>query len=69
MGFFEILLIAVFAYLLFGTKKLSELTKSVGKSIRGFKESVDEIEVDSKDIKDDPELVSRQKNSQDKQKK
>jgi len=69
MGIFEILLILVFGYLLFGTNKLSELTKSVGKTIRGFKDSVNEIDVDPEDMSDDPELVERQKKSQEKPKK
>lgn len=52
MGFFEIFLLAVFAYLLFGTNRTVELVRSIKKSTKNFKESRDEIEVDPKDIHD-----------------
>ena len=52
MGLFEIVLLAVFAYLLFGTNKTAEFFRSVKKSTKNFKESRDEIEVDPKDIHD-----------------
>lgn len=69
MGLFEILLLATLGYLIFGSNKVSELGKSIGKASRGFKESLNEIDVDESDVTDDPELVERQKKFQNKSKK
>lgn len=69
MGLFEILLLAALGYILFNSNKLSELGKSIGKAKRGFKESLNEIDVDEADVTDDPELVERQKKFQNKIKK
>jgi len=40
LGTSEIILILVVALLIFGPKKLPELARSVGESIRGFKEAM-----------------------------
>ncbi len=69
MGLIEILLLAALGYVLFNSNKLSELGKSIGKAGRNFKESINEIDVDETDIKDDPELIERQKKFQNKTKK
>ncbi len=66
MGITELVLIAVFAYLLFGSNKLTELVKSIGKAKKSYKESVDEIDVHKSDVIDDPELVKRQQKYQKK---
>lgn len=42
LGWLEVGLIALAAVLLFGPKKLPELGASLGKSLRGFKEELDE---------------------------
>ena len=68
MGLFEILLLGVMGYLIFSSNKLSEFTKSLGKAKKGFKESLNEIEVDDSDVVDDPELIERQKKFQNKKK-
>lgn len=46
----HILLVAVIALIFFGPSKLPSLGRSLGKSIRGFKEGLNEIEIESKDI-------------------
>ncbi len=66
MGITELILIAVFAYLLFGSNKLSELAKSIGRAKKNYKESVDEIDVHKTDVIDDPELIKRQQKYQKK---
>lgn len=45
----ELLLIAFIVVLLFGAKKLPELSRSVGKSISSFKEGVREANEESED--------------------
>lgn len=46
----QILVIGVIVLILFGSKKLPEFGKSIGKSIRSFKEGLSEIDADSKDV-------------------
>ncbi|MBX3040793.1 MAG: twin-arginine translocase TatA/TatE family subunit [Bdellovibrionaceae bacterium] len=46
----HILLVAVIFLIFFGPSKLPSLGQSLGKAIRGFKEGLNEIEIDSKDI-------------------
>lgn len=46
----HILLVAVIFLIFFGPSKLPALGQSLGKAIRGFKEGLSEIEIDSKDI-------------------
>ncbi len=55
-----LILILVFA-VFFRGKQLGQLPKSIGKAIRNFKESYNEIEVDAKDISDDsPRLKNKE---------
>ena len=46
----QVLVIGVIVLILFGSKKLPEFGKSIGKSIRSFKEGLSEIDADSKDV-------------------
>lgn len=52
MGFGELVVVLVLALLLFGTKRLPEVARGVGKSFKAFKEGLrevtDEIEKGSK---------------------
>ncbi len=43
LGGMEILIILVIAFLLFGPKELPEIGKQVGKAVRGFKETADDL--------------------------
>ena len=43
LGAMEILIILVIAFLLFGPKELPEIGKQVGKAVRGFKETTDDL--------------------------
>jgi TatA/E family protein of Tat protein translocase len=58
IGPMELMLIFVIALLVFGPKKLPEIGRSVGKAIREFKKTTDEIkgrieeEIDASEIKD-----------------
>ncbi|MDP1994600.1 MAG: twin-arginine translocase TatA/TatE family subunit [Ignavibacteria bacterium] len=47
------ILIAVVALLLFGPKKLPEMMQSVGKGIKDFKKSLNEVEEEIKNSIDD----------------
>ena len=69
MGLSEMLLLAAIGYILFNSNKVAELGRSLGKAKRNFKESLNEIDVDEKDIQDDPELIERQKKFQNKTRK
>ncbi len=60
----HILIIVLVFLIFFRPRKVADLTKSFGKAIRNFKQSYNEIEVDSKDIKDDlTDETHRQKTS------
>lgn len=40
LGFWDLLILAVILLLIFGTKRLPQMGKSLGASIRGFKDAV-----------------------------
>lgn len=52
LGTGEIILIVLVILLLFGAKRLPELAKSIGKSVKSFKSGLNEVE---KEIKDETE--------------
>ncbi len=43
LGAMEILIILVLAFLLFGPKELPEIGRQVGKAVKGFKETADDL--------------------------
>lgn len=55
----HILIVAVIFLIFFRKDQLPTLGKSIGKAIRGFKEGLNEIEVDAKDIHDDPVQIKK----------
>lgn len=59
----HLLLLAIIALIFFGPSRLPQLGQSLGKAIRGFKQGLDEIDVDPKDIQDTPQ-VTRQAQQQ-----
>lgn len=46
----EVLLIALIVLLFFGGKKIPELMKGFGKGVRSFKDGMNEVEKDIKDM-------------------
>lgn len=46
----QILIIGLIILILFGSKKLPEFGKSIGKSIRSFKDGLSEIDAEAKDV-------------------
>lgn len=50
LGTQEILLIALVILLLFGGKKIPELMKGLGKGVKSFKDGINEVEKDIKDV-------------------
>lgn len=48
----HLLLLAVIFLIFFGPSRLPQLGQSLGKAIRGFKQGLNEIDVDAKDIHD-----------------
>ena len=54
IGTGEIILIALVVLLLWGGKKIPELMKGLGKVVKSFKEGMNEIEKDIKDIDKTP---------------
>ncbi len=50
LGMPEMIVILVIALLIFGPKKLPDLGSSIGKSIRGFKKSMEEPEKENENI-------------------
>ncbi len=49
-GVWEVLIIAFVVLLLFGGKKIPELMTGLGKGVKRFKEGVNEVEKEIKDI-------------------
>lgn len=43
LGAMEIMIILVIAFLLFGPKELPEIGKQMGKAVKGFKETTDDL--------------------------
>lgn len=56
----HLLLLALIFLIFFGPSRLPQLGQSLGKAIRGFKQGLNEIDVDAKDIKDTHQQVSHQ---------
>ena len=50
LGTGEILIIALIVLLLFGGKKIPELMKGLGKGVKSFKDGLNEVEKDIKDV-------------------
>lgn len=66
MGGFSLthwLFVIFIGLLFFGPNKITDVTKSMGKAIRNFKNSKNEIDVEAIDIHDDAELIEKQKNN------
>ncbi len=60
----HILIVAVIFLIFFGPSRLPQLGQSLGKALRGFKQSLNEIEVDPKDIQDHQQVSQKQKDNQ-----
>lgn len=50
IGPWEIVIIALIVLLLFGGKKIPELMKGLGKGVKSFKDGLNEVEKDIKDV-------------------
>lgn len=46
----EVVIIALIVLLLFGGKKIPELMKGLGKGVKSFKDGLNEVEKDIKDV-------------------
>lgn len=55
LGGGELILIALIILLLFGGKKIPELMKGLGKGVKSFKDGMNEIEKDIKDVNNNTE--------------
>lgn len=53
----HLLLLGIIALIFFGPSRLPQLGQSLGKAIRGFKQGLEEIDVDPKDIQDTPQVT------------
>ena len=53
IGMWEWVIIALVVLLLFGGKKIPELMKGMGKGVKAFKDGMNGVEDDIKDIKKD----------------
>ena len=51
VGPWEIVIIALIVLLLFGGKKIPELMKGLGKGVKSFKDGLNEVEKDIKDLR------------------
>lgn len=59
----HILLLAVLFLIFFGPNRLPAVGQSLGKAIRGFKQGLNEIDVDPKDIQDHQQVSHQNKQS------
>ena len=50
IGMWEVVIIAFIVLLLFGGKKIPELMKGLGKGVKSFKDGLNEVEKDIKDV-------------------
>ena len=55
IGAGEIIIVALVVLLLFGGKKIPELMKGMGKGVKAFKDGMNGVEEEVKDIKKDVE--------------
>jgi sec-independent protein translocase protein TatA len=55
IGMWEWVIIALVVLLLFGGKKIPELMKGMGKGVKAFKDGVNGVEEEAKEIKKDIE--------------
>ena len=53
LGWPEVVIILIAAVLVFGPKKIPELGSALGKTLRGFKEGVNEIEAEAEEPDED----------------
>ena len=53
LGWPEVVIILIAAVLVFGPKKIPELGSALGKTLRGFKEGVSEIESEAEEPDED----------------
>jgi len=53
LGWPEVVIILIAAVLVFGPKKIPELGSALGKTLRGFKEGVSEIEAEAEETDED----------------
>lgn len=60
----HLLLLAIIFLIFFGPSRLPQLGQSLGKAIRGFKQGLNEIEVDAKDIHDNAKNTQNVNNQQ-----
>ena len=61
LGIPELILIAVSAHVIFGPKKLPEISKARGKSIKEFRNSTSDITETAKTIKDVSDVAKKLK--------
>ena len=55
IGMWEVIIVALVVLLLFGGKKIPELMKGLGKGVKSFKQGMNEVESEVKEIKKDIE--------------
>ncbi len=59
MGLPEVGIIAIVAILIFGPKKIPEIGSALGKTLRGFKEEMDNPGKESDSLESNPESSSK----------
>ncbi len=61
LGTWEIVVIVAVVLLLFGGKKIPELMKGLGKGVKSFKQGMNEVEKEIKDLDKTEEKAEEQK--------
>ncbi|MDR1345531.1 MAG: twin-arginine translocase TatA/TatE family subunit [Bacteroidales bacterium] len=68
LGAQELIFIALIILLLFGGRKIPEMMRGLGRGVKSFKEGMNEIDPDHKDVseqgKNQPNTIEHQKNEE-----
>lgn len=67
MSFTHILLLLLIVLIFFGPSKLPQLGQSLGKAIRGFKEGLNEIDGEARELPRDNQQIRQQTQTETKQ--
>jgi sec-independent protein translocase protein TatA len=61
----HLLILAVILLIFFGPSRLPQLGQSIGKALRGFKDGLNEIETEAKELPNDQQEARREKKKEE----
>lgn len=63
----HLLVLALILLIFFGPSRLPQLGQSIGKALRGFKQGLNEIDADAKDVSENQQITQNQNQNQGQQ--